>query len=68
MGMREDGAKMHDIQSVLGHASVTTTEKHYAHFSPEHSAKKILKVLEGGKVETKRKHLERCSTNIKAVK
>ena len=32
-----------------GHASVATTEKHYAQFSPQHSARKILKVLEGGK-------------------
>ena len=40
---------MHDIQQVLGHASVATTEKHYAQFSPKHSARKILKVLEGGK-------------------
>ncbi len=47
--LAEDGADMHDIQQVLGHASVTTTEKHYAHFSPQHSARKILKVLEGGK-------------------
>jgi integrase len=66
--LAEDGANMHDIQSVLGHASVTTTEKHYAHFSPEHSAKKILKVLESGTAETKRKHRERSSTNFKAVK
>jgi len=68
IALAEDGANMHDIQSVLGHASVTTTEKHYAHFSPEHSAKKILRVLEGGKAETKRKHRERCLTNIKAVR
>ncbi|MCZ6770032.1 MAG: tyrosine-type recombinase/integrase [Acidobacteria bacterium] len=68
INLAEDGANMHDIQSVLGHASVTTTEKHYAHFSPEHSAKKILKVLEGGKAETKRKHCEHGSTSIKAVK
>jgi len=47
--LAEDGANMHDIQSVLGHASVVTTEKHYAQFSPEHSAKRILRVLEGGK-------------------
>ena len=47
--LAEDGADMHDIQQVLGHASVTTTEKHYAHFSPQYSARKILKVLEGGK-------------------
>jgi integrase len=47
--LAEDGADMHDIQQVLGHASVATTERHYAQFSPKHSAKKILKVLEGGK-------------------
>jgi len=47
--LAEDGANMHDIQSVLGHASVATTEKHYAQFSPKHSAKRILKVLAGGK-------------------
>jgi len=40
---------MHDIQEVLGHASVATTERHNAQFSPKHSAKKILKVLESGK-------------------
>ncbi len=47
--LAESGASMHDIQQVLGHASAVTTEKHYAHFSPEHSSRKILKVLEGGK-------------------
>jgi len=47
--LAEDDANMHDIQQVLGHASVATTEKHYAQFSPEHSAKRILRVLEGGK-------------------
>jgi integrase len=48
---------MHDIQQVLGHASVATTEKHYAQFSPQRSARKILRVLEGGRgqTETKRK-------------
>jgi len=49
--LAESGAAMHDIQQVLGHASVVTTEKHYAQFSPKHSAKKILKVLEGGKLD-----------------
>ncbi len=61
--LAENGAVMHDIQQVLGHASVATTERHYAQFSPEHSAKKILRVLEGGRArqtdtseeETKRK-------------
>jgi len=47
--LAEDGANMHDIQQVLGHASVATTERHYAQFSPRHSAKRILKLLEGGK-------------------
>lgn len=47
--LAEGGADMHDIQQVLGHSSVVTTERHYAQFSPQHSAKKILKVLEGGK-------------------
>ena len=59
--LAEDGAAMHDIQQVLGHASVATTEKYYAQFSPKHSAKKILKVLQGGQfeTETKRKHASR---------
>ena len=47
--LAENGAAMHDIQQVLGHASVATTERHYAQFSPQHSAKKILRLLEGGK-------------------
>ena len=45
----ESGADMHDIQQVLGHSSVAMTERHHARFSPKHSAKKILKILEGGK-------------------
>ena len=49
--LAENGADMHDIQQVLGHASVATTEKHYAQFSPKHSARKILRVLEGGKAK-----------------
>jgi len=55
--LAEDRADMHDIQQVPGHASVATTEKHYAQFSPEHPAKKILRVLEGrcSEKETKRK-------------
>ena len=48
IGLAEKGAAMHDIQQVLGHASVATTEKYYAQFSPHHSAKKILRVLQGG--------------------
>ncbi len=51
--LSENGADMHDIQKVLGHASVATTERYYAQFSPEHSAKKILSVLKGGRAEKK---------------
>ncbi len=51
--LAENGADMHDIQQVLGHASVATTERYYAQFSPEHSAKKILRVLKGGRAEKK---------------
>jgi len=51
--LAENGADMHDIQQVLGHASVATTERHYAQFSPKHSAKKILRVLKGGRAEKK---------------
>jgi site-specific recombinase XerD len=47
--LAESGANMHDIKQVLGHASVATTERHYAQFSPRHSARKILAVLEGGR-------------------
>ena len=57
IGLAEDGAVMHDIQQVLGHSSVATTEIHYAHFSPNHSSRRILRLLEGGK-ETKQKHDE----------
>ena len=51
--LAERGADMHDIQQVLGHSSVQITEKHYAHFSPTHSAKKVLYVLEGGRASEK---------------
>ncbi|MDA2929099.1 tyrosine-type recombinase/integrase [Acidobacteria bacterium AH-259-O06] len=53
INLAENGADMHDIQQVLGHASVVTTEKYYAQFSPTYSAKKILKVLEGGRAKKK---------------
>ena len=61
---------MHDIQQVLGHASVATTERHYAQFSPKHSAKKILRVLQGGKAteseeETKRKQGEKAFRQVR---
>ncbi len=51
--LAENSADMHDIQQVLGHSTVAITEKHYAHFSPRHSARKILEVLEGGKTKWK---------------
>ena len=60
--LAESGANMHDIQQVLGHASVTTTEKHYAQFSPENSSKRILTVLEGGyKTDTHRRTQEKSA-------
>jgi integrase len=63
--LAEKGADMHDIQQALGHASVATTEKYYAQFSPQHSAKKILTVLEGGKAETETKRKQADSTQAK---
>jgi len=66
INLAEDGADMHDIQQVLGHASVSTTEKHYAQFSPKHSARKILRVLRGGKqVDTKRIHSHKVVAAVK---
>ena len=47
--LAENGAEMHAIQAMLGHSSVTTTEKYYAHFSPEFAAGRVLQVLEGRK-------------------
>ena len=44
-----EGVEMHHIQAALGHASVTTTEKHYAHYSDRSTEKRVLKVLEGGR-------------------
>ncbi|MBI4454732.1 MAG: tyrosine-type recombinase/integrase [Acidobacteria bacterium] len=45
--LSESGAEMHVIQAVLGHSSVATTEKYYAHFSPTFAARRALTVLEG---------------------
>lgn len=59
ISLAERGASMHDIQQVLGHASVATTERHYAQFSPEHSARKILRVLQGGKSDGTKAGLSR---------
>ena len=44
-----EGVEMHHVQRALGHASVTTTEQHYAHYSDRSTEKRILRVLEGGK-------------------
>jgi integrase len=55
--LAEAEAGMHDIQQVLGHASVSTTEKHYAQFSPSYSAARILRVLKGGKTNTDTKRI-----------
>jgi len=68
INLAENGADMHDIQQVLGHASVVTTEEHYAQFSPRHSARKILKVLEGGnKTETSTELKDREESNLVEV-
>ena len=49
--LSEGGAEMHVIQAMLGHSSVATTEKYYAHFSPDFAAKRALTVLEGGRIK-----------------
>jgi site-specific recombinase XerD len=51
IGLAESGADMHDIRQVLGHSTVAVTERHYAQFSPRHSGKRILRILEGGRSE-----------------
>ncbi len=48
--LAESGSvEMHHIQAALAHASVRTTEQHYAHYSDRSTEKRVLKVLEGGK-------------------
>jgi integrase/recombinase XerD len=47
--LSENGAEMHVIQAMLGHASVKTTETYYAQFSPHYAATRALQVLEGRK-------------------
>jgi len=49
--LAESGCAMHYIQSVLGHASVRTTERYYAVFSPQSAKKQVLRVLQGGKAQ-----------------
>jgi integrase len=55
--LREGKTEMHDISAVLGHHSIDFTAKHYAKYGPESTAKRVLKVLEGGKSD-------RISTNL----
>jgi len=50
--LSENGAEMHVIQAMLGHSSVRTTEKYYAHFSPHYAATRALQVLEGRNKKT----------------
>jgi len=45
--LSENGAEMHVVQTMMGHSSVKTTEKHYAHFSPHFASHRALTVLEG---------------------
>jgi integrase len=52
--LSENGAEMHVIQAMLGHSSVATTEKYYAHFSPNYAARRALQVLEGSKGKNKK--------------
>ena len=47
--LAEKGVPMHYIQYMLGHSSVTITEKYYARFSPRSAQQAVLAVLEGGK-------------------
>ncbi|HPT27295.1 MAG TPA: tyrosine-type recombinase/integrase [Bryobacteraceae bacterium] len=54
------GADIRTVQLLLGHDSLRTTEKHYAHFVPEHqgrldAATAGLKFGRAGKVETMKK-------------
>ena len=45
--LSEYGAKMHVIQAMLGHSSVTITQEYYAHFSPYYAARRAFQVLQG---------------------
>lgn len=50
--LAESGCDMHFIQQVLGHASLSTTEKYYAKFSPESAVNQVrehLRLIAGGK-------------------
>jgi integrase/recombinase XerD len=45
----EKGIPMHFIQSVLGHSSVTVTERYYAKFAPDSAAKALREMIEAGR-------------------
>ncbi|HEY2930886.1 MAG TPA: site-specific integrase [Acidobacteriota bacterium] len=50
--LAEAGTPMHAIQKVLGHASVTTTERYYAKYAPESASEEVrrrLNLIKGGK-------------------
>jgi integrase len=47
--LAEAGCPMSYIKEVMGHASVATTEKYYAHYSPQSAVKHVLAVLQGGR-------------------
>lgn len=55
------GAPMTTIQAVLGHASVTTTEKHYGFLTPDHIADSIRKHLPKMGVKTNVRQLRAAS-------
>ncbi|HEY3129933.1 MAG TPA: site-specific integrase [Acidobacteriota bacterium] len=44
--LAESGADMKDIQKVLGHSSVRTTEQYYAKYSPHSAARRVLVLLQ----------------------
>ncbi len=44
--LAESGQPLHVAQTQLGHSSVRTTEKYYAHFSPEFAVSRAREVME----------------------
>ena len=44
--MAESGQPLHVAQTQLGHSSIKTTEKYYAHFSPEFAVARAREALE----------------------
>ncbi|MBI4455414.1 MAG: site-specific integrase [Acidobacteria bacterium] len=44
--LAENGADMKDIQKVLGHSSVRTTEMYYAKYSPHSAARRVFTLLQ----------------------